>query len=128
MKVKKVWVAADVGHTIEGDLLRAELIAVPLTLLLLLFVFRGVVAASLPMFVGVIAVVGTLLSLFVIGSITDVSIYAINLTTAPYPAFPTALPKLPAPWMPWISAAVRARPNRPTSSIRPFRFESPFNA
>ncbi|MCB1000241.1 MAG: MMPL family transporter [Acidimicrobiales bacterium] len=75
-------VFADVGHTIEGDLLRAEMIAVPLTLILLLFVFRGVVAASLPMFVGVIAVVGTLLSLFVIGSITDVSIYAINLTTA----------------------------------------------
>jgi putative drug exporter of the RND superfamily len=72
----------DVGHTIEGDLLRAELIAVPLTLLLLLFVFRGLVAASLPMLVGVIAVLGTLLSLFLIGSVTDVSIYAINLTTA----------------------------------------------
>lgn len=75
-------VFADIGHTIEGDLLRAELIAVPLTLILLLFVFRGVVAASLPLFVGVIAVLGTLLSLFVIGSVTDVSIYAINLTTA----------------------------------------------
>jgi len=78
-------VLADVGSTIEGDLLRAELIAVPLTLLLLLlllFVFRGVVAASLPLLVGIIAVLGTLLSLFVIGSVTDVSIYAINLTTA----------------------------------------------
>ena len=75
-------VFADVGETIEGDLLRAELIAIPLTLILLLFVFRGVVAASLPMLVGVIAVLGTLLSLFVIGSVTDVSIYAINLTTA----------------------------------------------
>jgi len=75
-------VFADVGSTIEGDLLRAELIAVPLTLMLLLFVFRGVVAASLPLLVGVIAVLGTLLSLFVIGSVTDVSIYAINLTTA----------------------------------------------
>ncbi|MCX6522119.1 MAG: MMPL family transporter [Actinobacteria bacterium] len=75
-------VFADVGETIEGDLLRAELIAVPLTLILLLFVFRGLVAAALPMLVGVIAVLGTLLSLFVIGSITDVSLYAINLTTA----------------------------------------------
>ena len=75
-------VFADVGSTIESDLLRAELIAVPLTLLLLLFVFRGVVAASLPLFVGVISVLGTLLSLYVIGSITDVSIFAINLTTA----------------------------------------------
>jgi RND superfamily putative drug exporter len=75
-------VFADIGHTIEGDLLRAELIAIPLTLMLLLFVFRGVVAASLPLFVGLIAVFGTFLSLFVIGSVTDVSIYAINLTTA----------------------------------------------
>jgi putative drug exporter of the RND superfamily len=75
-------VFSDIGETIEGDLLRAELIAIPLTLILLLFVFRGVVAASLPLLVGAIAVVGTLLSLFVIGSVTDVSIYAINLTTA----------------------------------------------
>jgi RND superfamily putative drug exporter len=75
-------VFADVGHTIEGDLLRAEMIAIPLTLVLLLLVFRGVVAASLPLFVGVIAILGTLLSLFLLGSITDVSIYAINLTTA----------------------------------------------
>jgi RND superfamily putative drug exporter len=75
-------VFADIGGTIEGDLLRAELIAVPLTLLLLLFVFRSLVAAVLPLMVGVLAVFGTFLSLFVIGSVTDVSIYAINLTTA----------------------------------------------
>ncbi len=75
-------VFADIGSTIEGDLLRAELIAIPLTLILLLFVFRSLVAALLPLFVGVIAIFGTLLSLFVIGSVTDVSIFAINLTTA----------------------------------------------
>jgi RND superfamily putative drug exporter len=75
-------VFADVGHTIESDLLRAELIAIPLTLILLLLVFRGVIAASLPLFVGVIAILGTLLSLFLLGSVTDVSIYAVNLTTA----------------------------------------------
>ncbi len=75
-------VFADIGHTIEGDLLRAELIAIPLTLILLLFVFRSLIAALLPLFVGVIAIFGTLLSLYVIGSATDVSIYAVNLTTA----------------------------------------------
>lgn len=75
-------VFADIGHTIEGDLLRAELIAIPLTLLLLLFVFRSLVAALLPLFVGVIAIFGTLLCLFLLGSATDVSIYAVNLTTA----------------------------------------------
>jgi len=75
-------VFADIGHTIETDLLRAELIAIPLTLILLLFVFRSLIAALLPLFVGVIAIFGTLLSLFIIGSATDISIYAINLTTA----------------------------------------------
>ena len=75
-------VFADIGHTIESDLLRAELIAIPLTLILLLFVFRSLIAALLPLFVGVIAIFGTLLSLFAIGSVADVSIYAINLTTA----------------------------------------------
>lgn len=75
-------VFADIGRTIETDLLRAELIAIPLTLILLLFVFRSLVAALLPLFVGVTAISGTLLSLFVIGSVTDVSIYAVNLTTA----------------------------------------------
>ena len=75
-------VGLDIGTTIERDLGRAELIAVPITLLLLLLVFGGLIAASLPLLVGVIAVLGTFLSLFVLGSITDVSIYAINLTTA----------------------------------------------
>ena len=72
----------DIATTIESDLARAELIAIPITLLLLLLVFGGLVAASLPLFVGVVAVLGTFLSLYVIGSITDVSVYAINLTTA----------------------------------------------
>jgi RND superfamily putative drug exporter len=73
---------ADIGATIEGDLARAELVAIPLTLILLVLVFGGLVAASLPLLVGVVAVLGTFLSLLVIGSITNVSIYAINLTTA----------------------------------------------
>ena len=75
-------VFADVTETIEGDLGRAEGIAIPITLLLLVLVFGGLLAASLPLFVGVLAVLGTFLSLYVMGSLTDVSIYAINLTTA----------------------------------------------
>ncbi|MBA3604893.1 MAG: MMPL family transporter [Acidimicrobiia bacterium] len=75
-------VGAAFGATIEGDLGRAEMIAVPITLALLVIVFGGLVAASLPLFVGIIAVLGTFLSLLVIGSLTDVSLYAINLTTA----------------------------------------------
>ncbi|MGI9030053.1 MAG: MMPL family transporter [Ilumatobacteraceae bacterium] len=75
-------VGIDIATTIESDLGRAELIAIPITLVLLILVFGGLLAASLPLFVGVLAVLGTFLSLYVIGSLTDVSIYAINLTTA----------------------------------------------
>jgi RND superfamily putative drug exporter len=72
----------DVGHHVESDLRRAEMIAVPITLLLLLFVFDSAVAAALPLVIGGIAIVGTLFVLYVISSLTNVSIYAINLTTA----------------------------------------------
>jgi RND superfamily putative drug exporter len=75
-------VFADVTETIEGDLGRAEGIAIPITLLLLVLVFGGLLAASLPLFVGVLAVLGTFLTLYVMGSLMDVSVYAINLTTA----------------------------------------------
>lgn len=65
----------------EDDLTRAELIAVPLTLMLLLIVFRSVIAALIPAVVGVATLFGALLVLFVITVFTDVSIFAINLVT-----------------------------------------------
>lgn len=71
-----------VGTTIEGDLKRAETIALPITLILLVLVFGGLVAASLPLFVGALTVLGTFLVLTVVNSFTDVSIFALNLTTA----------------------------------------------
>jgi RND superfamily putative drug exporter len=73
---------SEITSTVESSLGRAELIAIPLTLLLLLLVFRSVLAASLPLLIGVMAIMGTFLVLFVLGSITDVSVYSINLTTA----------------------------------------------
>ena len=71
-----------VGSTIEDDLKRAETIALPITLVLLVLVFGGLVAASLPLLVGALTVLGTFLVLTVINSFTDVSIFALNLTTA----------------------------------------------
>ena len=41
------------------DLTKAELIAFPILALFLLFVFRGVVAAGIPLLIGVISIVGT---------------------------------------------------------------------
>ncbi len=73
---------AAIGEQVESDLKLAEIIAVPITLVLLLLVFGSVVAAGLPLLVGLVAVVGTFLSLFLISTVTDVSVFSINLTTA----------------------------------------------
>ncbi len=72
----------DVNVQVEKDLIRAELIAFPILALLLVVVFRGLVAASLPLMVGGIAVAGTFISLRLLTEITDVSIFALNITTA----------------------------------------------
>ena len=66
----------------ESDLVRSELIAAPLTLIALLLVFRGLRPALLPLVVAIFAVLGTFSVLRVIASITTVSVFALNLTTA----------------------------------------------
>ncbi|MFF9471816.1 MMPL family transporter [Streptomyces roseolus] len=67
---------------IQEDLLRAELIALPLTLVLLVMVFGSAVAALLPLGVGIVAILGTNAVLRGITELTDVSVFAQNLTTA----------------------------------------------
>ncbi|MGW0828055.1 MMPL family transporter [Streptomyces sp. NPDC002845] len=67
---------------IREDLLRAEAIALPITLLILMVVFGSAVAALLPVGIGVIAILGTNAVLRVLTSFTDVSVFATNLTTA----------------------------------------------
>jgi RND superfamily putative drug exporter len=66
----------------EKDLQRAEMISIPLTLVALVAVFGGVVAALVPVLLGLGAILMTLAILFVIASLTDVSVFALNLTTA----------------------------------------------
>jgi len=63
------------------DLTKAELIAFPILALLLLFVFRGVVAAAIPLLLGVISIVGTLLVLRVMAGFADTSLFALNIAT-----------------------------------------------
>lgn len=66
---------------IGKDLGLAEAVAVPLILALLVLAFGNVVAALLTLVVGGIAILGTFTELSILGSVTDVSIYAVNLTT-----------------------------------------------
>jgi uncharacterized membrane protein YdfJ with MMPL/SSD domain len=72
----------EVNDTTRTDLVRAELIAFPVLGLLLLIVFRGVVAASIPLLVGALSVAGTFLALRIMSELVDTSIFALNISTA----------------------------------------------
>jgi uncharacterized membrane protein YdfJ with MMPL/SSD domain len=65
----------------RADLTKAELIAFPVLALLLLFVFRGVVAASIPLLIGGVSIVGTLFVLKIMSTFADTSLFALNLAT-----------------------------------------------
>ena len=75
-------VNSEVTHTIEGDLQLAEMIAIPITLVLLVWVFGSIVAALLPLAVGIFSIIGTFAVLQLFAQFTDVSIFALNATTA----------------------------------------------
>jgi putative drug exporter of the RND superfamily len=64
------------------DLLTMEMIAIPLTFLVLVWVFGGLLAAALPMALGALAVVGSMTVLRLITFTTDVSIFALDLSAA----------------------------------------------
>jgi putative drug exporter of the RND superfamily len=67
---------------IQEDLTRAEMIALPITLLLLVMVFGSAIAALLPLGIGIVAILGTNAVLRGLTEFTDVSVFAMNLTTA----------------------------------------------
>ncbi|MFJ2175826.1 MMPL family transporter [Streptomyces sp. NPDC087851] len=77
-----VAVRSEMQSTIQEDLLRAELIALPVTLVLLVMVFGSAVAALLPLGLGIVAILGTNAVLRGLTELTDVSVFAQNLTTA----------------------------------------------
>ncbi|OYN75866.1 MMPL family transporter [Mycolicibacterium sphagni] len=66
----------------EKDLKIMEGVAIPLSFLVLVWVFGGLVAASLPVAVGAVAIFGAMAALHVITFATDVSIFALNLAVA----------------------------------------------
>ena len=71
-----------VNEQSEKDLLMMESIAIPLSFLVLVWVFGGLLAAALPMAVGGFAILGSMAVLRAITFVTDVSIFAMNLTIA----------------------------------------------
>ncbi|MBX7433040.1 MMPL family transporter [Mycobacterium sp. Y57] len=75
-------VYAQINSQTQRDVLLMEAIAIPLSFLVLVWVFKGLPAAALPVAVGALAIVGSMSVLRLIALGADVSIFALNLTTA----------------------------------------------
>ena len=69
----------DVNEITSEDLARAEMISMPVVLLLALLIFGSLVAASMPALVGLLAMVGALALVRLITLFTDVSVFSVNV-------------------------------------------------
>jgi uncharacterized membrane protein YdfJ with MMPL/SSD domain len=72
---------AQINTQVGNDLARAELLAFPLIFLLSLLFFRSLVASLLPPLLGGLAIIGTFFLLRLVSTVTDLSVFALNLTT-----------------------------------------------
>jgi RND superfamily putative drug exporter len=70
-----------IDSRLATDLPKIELVAFSVLLVLSLIAFRGLVAALLPLFVGAVAIAGTLLVLRGVAELTSLSVFALNLVT-----------------------------------------------
>ncbi|NNN33815.1 MMPL family transporter [Streptomyces sp. S3(2020)] len=70
-----------IGEKAQEDVKNAELISLPVVLALLLVVFGGLRSAVLPLVIAVSGVAGAFLALFLFSGVTDISVYAIQVTT-----------------------------------------------
>ena len=73
---------SEVDEQSERDLVLMESIAIPVSFVALVWVFGGVLAAALPMMIGMFAILSSLAVLRFMTLFTDVSVFAINLTVA----------------------------------------------
>jgi uncharacterized membrane protein YdfJ with MMPL/SSD domain len=72
---------AEVNTQVGNDLAHAELLAFPFIFLLSLLFFRSFVASLLPPLLGGLAILGTFFALRVVSTVTDLSVFALNMTT-----------------------------------------------
>ena len=70
-----------INTKISEDLKLSESISIPLTFILLIFVFGGLVASAMPLLVGVSAILASFLVIYLLTFVTGVSIFALNLIT-----------------------------------------------
>lgn len=70
-----------INTKIADDLKISEAISIPLTFIFLVFVFGSLVASAMPLLVGVSAILGSLLIMYLLTLFTGVSVFALNLIT-----------------------------------------------
>ncbi len=72
---------AAINTQVSSDIGRAEAISLPVLLILLTIIFGSLAAASLPVVIGGIGIIGSFAALRLLTLVTPVSIYSINITT-----------------------------------------------
>jgi len=70
-----------INDQVKSDIGRAEGLSMPLLLILMLVIFGSLAAASLPLAIGAVAILGSFTALRLLTLVTDVSIYSVNVTT-----------------------------------------------
>ncbi|ASF09010.1 hypothetical protein NBRGN_026_00590 [Nocardia brasiliensis NBRC 14402] len=73
--------ADEISKQSRHDLIRAESLSLPVTLAILVLVFGGVVAAALPVAIGILTVLGSLGAIGLIARYTEVSVFAVNVVS-----------------------------------------------
>lgn len=73
--------ANSVNTKISKDLAKAESIAIPLTFITLAVVFGSLIAASMPLVIGISAILGAFFLVWLVSLATDISVFALNLIT-----------------------------------------------
>jgi trehalose monomycolate/heme transporter len=77
----QVTVGRDIEERIGEDIARAEMLSMPVLLVLLVLIFGSVVAAGLPLAIGVTSILGAFTALRLFTLVTDVSVFAVNVIT-----------------------------------------------
>lgn len=74
-------VSQEINELVQRDLERAETFTLPIVFVLLVIIFGSLVAASLPLFTGGLAILGAILILRLTTAFADISIFAVNVVT-----------------------------------------------
>ncbi len=73
--------SSDITNQVSEDIARAEQLSLPVVMVLLVLIFGGLVAASLPLLIGGLAILSSFLVLRLLTLVTDVSVFSVNIVT-----------------------------------------------